>query len=136
MAQAQLPVYVVDDDESVRRAFQLLLQSAGLKAQTFSSAQDFLDSVDFGKKGVVILDVRMPGKTGLDVMKRLASEKSRMRVIAVSASDDESTRDLASELGAMAFFRKPVHDQALIDTIEWAMRQEKPHHAFPDEDAS
>ena len=125
MAQKQIPVYVVDDDESVQRAFQLLLQSAGLKAQTFSSAQDFLDNVDCGDKGVVILDVRMPSETGLDVMKRLASKKSRMKVIAVSASDDAPTRDLASELGAMAFFGKPVHDQALLDTIEWAMRQEK-----------
>jgi two-component system response regulator FixJ len=110
----------------VRWAFQVLLQSAGLNVQTFSSARDFLDNVDVGDKGVVILDVRMPGETGLDVMKRLASKKSRMKVIAVSASDDTPTRDLASELGAMAFFRKPVHDQALIDTIEWAMRQEKP----------
>ena len=125
MAQKQIPVYVVDDDESVRRAFQLLLQSAGFKAQTFSSARDFLNNVDFGDKGVVILDVRMPSETGLDVMKRLASKKSRMKVIAVSASDDAPTRDLASELGAMAFFSKPVHDQALLDTIEWAMRQEK-----------
>ena len=84
-----------------------------------------MDNVDCGDKGVVILDVRMPSETGLDVMKRLASKKSRMKVIAVSASDDAPTRDLASELGAMAFFGKPVHDQALLDTIEWAMRQEK-----------
>ena len=126
MTQKQTPIYVVDDDQSVRWAFQLLLRSAGLEAQTFSSAEDFLDSVDLEGRAIVILDVRMPGKTGLDVMKRLASNKSRMKVIAVSASDDGPTRDLASELGAMAFFRKPVHDQALIDTIEWAMRQEKP----------
>ena len=126
MTQKQTPIYVVDDDQSVRWAFQLLLRSAGLEAQAFSSAEDFLDSVDLGGKAIVILDVRMPGKTGLDVMKRLASNKSRIKVIAVSASDDGPTRDLASELGAMAFFRKPVHDQALIDTIEWAMRQEKP----------
>ena len=126
MTQKHIPIYVVDDDQSVRRAFQLLLQSAGLEARTFSSAEDFLDTVNLDDRAIVILDVRMPGKTGLDVMKRLASEKSRMKVIAVSASDDGPTRDLACELGAMAFFRKPVHDQALIDTIEWAMRQEKP----------
>jgi FixJ family two-component response regulator len=64
----------------------------------------------------------MPGMTGLDLLKKLASQKRRIPVIAVSAYDDTQTRDIARELGALVFFRKPVDDQALLDAIWWAIQ--------------
>jgi two-component system response regulator FixJ len=125
MAQKEILVHVIDDDESVRRAFQILLQSAGFNVQAFSSAEEFLESVSPDDSGVIILDMRMPGMTGLDLLRKLASRKNRVQVIAVSAYDDAPTRKLARELGAVTFFRKPIDDQALIDTILWVIGGKK-----------
>jgi FixJ family two-component response regulator len=113
-------VYVIDDDESVRRAFLLLFQSAGFDVQVFRSAKEFLESAILSDGSCIILDMRMPGMTGLDLQKELASRKIGIPVIGISAYDDRPTRDLARKLGAVAFFRKPVDDQALIDAIHWA----------------
>ena len=116
---------VIGDDESVRRAFQLLFQSADFDVQAFCSAEEFLKSASFSDDSCIILDMRMPGMRGLDLQKKLASRKIRIPVIVVSAYDDAQTRDVARELGAVAFFRKPVDDQALIDAIEWAMGEKR-----------
>jgi FixJ family two-component response regulator len=121
MAQKDFMVYVIDDDASIRRAFHLLLQSAEFKVQTFSSANEFLESASFSGRAVVILDMKMPGITGLDLLKSLEPRMPRMRIIAISALDDVPTQELARELGAVAFFQKPVDGQALIDTIWWAV---------------
>ena len=121
MAPKEFMVYVIDDDASIRRAFQLLLQSAEFKVQTFSSANEFLESASLSDRAVVILDMKMPGITGLDLLKSLEPRMPRMRIIAISALDDVPTQELARELGAVAFFQKPVDGQALIDTIWWAI---------------
>ena len=118
-------VYVIDDDESMRRAIQLLLRSADFDVQAFCSAEEFLETASFGDGSCIILDMRMPGMTGLDLQKELASRKIRIPVVVVSAYDDRPTRDLARASGAVAFFRKPVDDQALIDAIEWAMSEKR-----------
>ena len=115
-------VYLIDDDESVRKALQRLLRSAGLDGKAFSSAEEFLQSGDLDEKGAcIILDIRMPGLTGFDLQEKLASKGIRVPVIAVSAFDDAATRERARKLGATAFFRKPVDGQALIDAIQWAL---------------
>ena len=116
---------VIGDDESVRGAFQLLLQSADFDVQAFCPAEEFLKSASFSDDSCIILDMRMPGITGLDHQKELASRKIRIRVIGISAYDDRPTRDVARASGAVAFFRKPVDDQALIDAIEWAMLEKR-----------
>ena len=122
MVKKKKLVYVIDDDKSVRRAFQLLFQSADFDVQAFSSAEEFLKGASLSSNdSCIILDMRMPGMTGLELQKELASRKIRIPVIGVSAYDDAPTRDLARALGAVAFFRKPVDDRALIDAILWAM---------------
>ncbi len=121
MIQKEFMVYVIDDDASVRRAFQLLLQSAEFKVQTFSSAKEFLELIGLSDRAVIILDMKMPGITGLDLLKQLEAREPRMQVIAISALDDVPTQEFARELGAVAFFQKPVDGQALIDTIWWAI---------------
>jgi len=113
-------VYLIDDDESVRRALQRLLRSAGFEVKAFSSALEFLESEGLDGRACVVLDIHMPGLSGFDVQERLASKEIRMPVIIVSAFDDAETRERARRLGAVAFFRKPIDGQALIDAIQWA----------------
>lgn len=121
MVRIKLKVYVIDDDASIRRAFQLLLQSAGFNVQTFFSVNQFLENVSPSDGCILVLDMRMPGITGLDLLNKLAARKTKIQIIAVSASDDSSTQGFARALGATVFFQKPVDGQALIDAINWAM---------------
>jgi len=101
----------------------LLFRSAGFSVQCFASAEEFLERSSPNEKAVLILDMRMPGMTGLDLMEKLSSLKSGIKIIAVTGFDDAMTRERAGQLGALAFFRKPIDDQALIDTIEWVIRE-------------
>ena len=121
MSKKHSMVYAVDDDESVRSALAKLLRSADLDAETFSSAEEFLKSARQNENACIIIDIRMPGLTGFDLLERLITERIRIPVIAVSAHDDAETREHAKELGAVSFFRKPVDDQALLDAIWWAI---------------
>jgi FixJ family two-component response regulator len=121
MAKKRSLIYVIDDDASVRKAFGRLLRSADLDAETFSSAGEFLSSPRQKENACIIVDIRMPGLSGFDLLERLASEGIRIPVIAISAHDDAETREHAKELGAVGFFRKPVDDQALLDAIWWAI---------------
>ena len=123
-------VYLIDDDESVRRALQRLLRSAGLDVRAFASAEEFLQSGNLSQRACVVLDIQMRGLTGFGVQERLASKEIRIPTIAVSALDDAETRERARMLGAVAFFRKPVNGQALIDAIHWAMGVNK-HKSGP-----
>lgn len=114
-------IYIVDDDESVRRALGRLIRSAGLSSQVFASGESFLASLSDKARGCLVMDIQMPGLTGHDVQEKLRERASAIRVIALSAQDDENTRERARKLGAVAFFRKPVDDQALLDAIQWTM---------------
>lgn len=121
MNKSQRVVYVIDDDAAVRRALARLLRSANFQAETFSSPDEFLSKPREEKDACVIADIRMPGSTGFDLQKRIAAHGLRLPIIVLSASDDVQTREHARELGAVAFFRKPVDDQALLDAIWWAI---------------
>ena len=121
MTKRQHIVYVIDDDESVRRAFERLFRSVDLGVETFSSAEEFLGTPRQDQNACILIDIRMPGLTGFDLQQRLLSQGIRIPVIVISASDDVQTRGRARELGAVVFFRKPVDDQALLDAIWWAI---------------
>jgi FixJ family two-component response regulator len=121
MAKERSLTYVIDDDASVRKAFGRLLRSANLDAETFSSAEEFLSSPKQKENACIIIDIRMPGLSGFDLQQRLSAEGIKIPVIVISASDDVETRERARELGAIAFFRKPIDDQALLDAIWWAI---------------
>jgi FixJ family two-component response regulator len=123
MGKRRSIIYVIDDDESVRRAFERLLRSADLDVKTFSSGEEFLQSGDRSDNACIILDIRMPGLTGFELQEKLASKGIRIPVIVVSAHDDAEIRGRARELGAISFFRKPVDDQALLDGIHWAIEE-------------
>ncbi|MDD1708298.1 MAG: response regulator [Methanoregulaceae archaeon] len=120
-AKRQGMVYVIDDDDSVRKALKRLFRSGDLDVETFPSAEEFLSAPRQERKACILIDIRMPGLTGFDLQQRLASQGMGIPVIVISASDDVQTRERARELGAEAFFRKPVDDQALLDAIWWAL---------------
>ena len=118
-------IYVIDDDESVRKAFKRLLRSVNLEVETFASAEEFLKSQRPNKNSCIIIDIRMPGLTGFDLQRKLNDQGISIPVIVISASDDAQIREQARELGAVAFFRKPIDDQALLDAISWATAQRR-----------
>jgi FixJ family two-component response regulator len=121
MAKKQSVVYVIDDDESVGKAFARLVRSAGFTAETFSSADEFLSSPRQKENGCIIIDMRVLASKGSDFQRKLKRRGMRLPVIVVSVSDDEQSLKRARQLGAVSFFRKPVDDQALLDAISWVL---------------
>ena len=121
MVRKRRMIYVIDDDESVRRSFRRLFRSADFEVEIFSSAEEFLSGPRQKEDACILIDLHMSGSSGFDLQRKLAEQGIRTPVIVVSASDDAQTREHARELGAVSFFRKPVDDQALIDAIHWAM---------------
>jgi FixJ family two-component response regulator len=121
MENRQSTIYVIDDDESIRRSFERLLQSANMNVETFSSPDEFLRSPVKRENAGILMDIRLPGKTGFDLQQKLGASGISIPIIVISASDDWQIRENAMRLGAVAFFRKPVDDQALLDAILWAI---------------
>lgn len=121
MATHQSIVYVIDDDASIRKSFERLLRSANMNVETFSSPDEFLCSPVKAENACILMDIRMPGKTGFDLQQRLGASGVSIPVIVISASDDWQIRENLMCLGAVVFFRKPVDDQALIGAILWAI---------------
>ena len=118
-------IFVIDDDQSMQKAFLLLLRSAGFDAKAFTSAEEFLTHSRVSDGDCIILDLRMPRINGFDLMEKLISREIRTPIICVTAFDDVKSRERARELGAAAYFTKPVDDQALIDAINLAIKSEK-----------
>jgi len=114
-------ICIVDDDASLRRSLRNLLMSVGFPVQTFDSAEAFLDGSPGDSIGCVVLDVRMAGMSGLDLLRHLASAGSRIPVIILTAHADEETRRRSLEAGAVAFLEKPVRSAALLDAVRRAL---------------
>ena len=116
-------VFVVDDDRSARRGLARLLRAAGHDVRDFASANEFLDALGAGASGCLILDARMPGLSSEELWAELKARDKRLSIIFVTADDDPATRREAQKMGAVGFFRKPVDGTALLDAVEWALRQ-------------
>ena len=117
-------IAVVDDDESIRRALCRLVRSAGLRVATFASAEEFLACEGEGA-ACLILDVRLPGMSGLDLQRHLASVGRCVPIVFISARDDEQTCQAALAAGALAFLAKPFDDQMLLDAVAKALYKGK-----------
>jgi len=118
MQEKKAIVYIVDDDDSVRGAIERLIRSAGMEAQTFASGGDFLKFKFRDQDACLVSDVRMPGMSGLELHRKLIERGSKLPVIFITGFDNEETRSQAGKSGAFGYFRKPVDDQALLDTIQ------------------
>jgi two-component system, LuxR family, response regulator FixJ len=114
-------VCIVDDDASLRRSLGNLLASVGFRVKTFPSAEAFLESVDPGNTGCVVLDLRMAGMNGLELLTHLATTGSRIPVIILTAHSDGETRQRALQAGAVAFLEKPVRSAVLLDAVRRAV---------------
>lgn len=114
-------VTVVDDDESVRDALKGFMKSVGFAAESFSSAEDFLDSDILDKTSCLIVDVHMPVMTGLELQGRLSNNQSRIPMIFITARDDPETRAQALKAGAVDFLKKPFAGDSLLDAIHAAL---------------
>lgn len=114
-------VSIVDDDESLRRSVRNLLTSVGFHVETFESAEAFLQSVERGRTGCVVLDLRMPGMSGWDLLGHLAATGSRIPVIILTAHGDDEARRRTLEAGAVAYLGKPFHGEALLDAVRNAL---------------
>lgn len=113
-------VYIVDDDDSVRRGLCRLMRAAGFAPKDYDSPERFLsDDIESGASACILLDIAMPRLSGMEVQARLRAIGVEIPVIVVSARDEDEIRHLARKLGARFFFRKPVDDQALLDAIAW-----------------
>ena len=123
MEKEQPVVYVVDDDAGVRQALDSLIRSIGFSVQTFASAQDFLNSKRTSVPGCLVLDVRMPGLSGLDLQRDLAEADIHLPVIFVTGHADIPMSVRAMKAGAVEFLTKPVRDQDLLDAIQQAIER-------------
>ncbi|MBF0561452.1 MAG: response regulator transcription factor [Alphaproteobacteria bacterium] len=116
-------VHIVDDDEPVRDSLSLLFYSVGLETKTYASAADFLARCDFGRPGCLILDIRMPGMSGLDLQKELIKRKIYLPIIILTGHGEIPMAVTALKLGASDFLEKPYNDQRLIDSVQYAIDQ-------------
>jgi len=122
-------IYVVDDDEGVRNSLRFLLKSVGLTARTLSSAREFLESYRPRQPGCVVLDVRMPGMSGLELQQQLNLRGAIIPVIFITGHGDIPMAVDAMQHGAFDFLQKPFRDQDLIDRIQRALERDGKNRA-------
>ncbi|MBX5460116.1 MAG: response regulator transcription factor [Steroidobacteraceae bacterium] len=118
-------VFVVDDDEAVRSSTKLLLKSVGLAAVSYASAQEFLQHYDPQQPGCVVLDVRMPGMSGLELQQLLNLRGATLPVIFITGHGDIPMAVEAMQHGAFDFLQKPFRDQDLLDRVQRALQKDR-----------
>jgi FixJ family two-component response regulator len=118
-------VVVIDDDFEIREALQGLLRSIGLRVELFGSAQEFLDRALADVPGCLVLDVRLPGRSGLDLYEDMVRANIRLPVIFISGYADVPMSVRAMKAGAVEFLTKPVRHQDLLDAIQWAIDHDR-----------
>jgi FixJ family two-component response regulator len=123
--QSRAMVFVVDDDVSVREALESLVRSAGFEVETFASAQGFLDHRKADKPSCLVLDVRLPGLSGLDLQKRIIEANREIPIIFITGHGDVPTSVRAMKAGAVEFLTKPFSDQDLLEAIRQAIQRDR-----------
>ncbi|MDH3509273.1 MAG: response regulator transcription factor [Gammaproteobacteria bacterium] len=114
-------VYIVDDDEAVRDSLCFLLKSVGIVGHGFSSGNEFLNAYDADWQGCILLDIRMPGISGMEVQRQLSERSCSLPIIFITGHGDIPMAVEAMHLGAYDFIQKPFHDQDLLDRIQQAL---------------
>lgn len=118
-------VYLVDDDPGVRRAAKELIETVGLRTQTFGSAREFLETQRPDAPGCLVLDVRLPGMSGLDLQRELAKTNNPLPIIFITGHGDIPMTVQAMKAGAVEFLSKPFRDQHLLDAITQAIERDR-----------
>ncbi len=133
MTETKPTIFIVDDDPSVRESTELMLKSVGFDVTTFVSAQDFLKANLSESLGCLILDVRMPGMSGLDLQEKLLSAKTPLPVIFITGHGTVPMSVRAMKAGAVDFLQKPFEEQDLLDAIHRAITQQRERKSKKDE---
>ncbi len=118
-------VHIVDDDDSLRRALDSLFRSVGLEARAYGSVQEFLDARSEDSAGCLVLDVRLPGMSGLDFQQQLAELGVRLPVIMMTGHGDIPMSVRAMKAGAIDFLAKPFRDQDMLDAVSAAIERDR-----------
>jgi FixJ family two-component response regulator len=128
VSESESIVFVVDDDPSVRNAIKRLIGSVGLKVELFGSPQEFLASKLPNVPSCLVLDIRLPGISGLTLQSQLAKANIQIPIIFITAHGDISMTVRAMKAGAVEFLTKPFHDQDLLDAIQLALESDRIRH--------
>lgn len=123
-ANQDATVFIVDDDDAVRESLAFLMKSVGLKADSFPSAQAFLDSYNPNRAGCLVLDIRMPGMSGLELQDKLTQMGSILPIIFITGHGDVPMAVKAIKAGAADFVQKPFRDQELLDRIREVLEED------------
>src|SRR5213595_3849826 len=125
MAQEPPSIVVIDDDASIRKALDNLLRSVGLDVELFKSPQEFLQSNRPDRPGCIVLDVRFPGRSGLDMQRELAAVNTPLPIIFITGYGDIPMSVRAMKAGAVEFLTKPFRDQDLLDAVGTALEKDR-----------
>jgi FixJ family two-component response regulator len=125
MRQQVPTVFIVDDDDGVRSSIRLLLKSIGIAATPLASAQTFLDTFDPARPGCLVLDIRMPGMSGMELQEQLNLRGATIPVIFITGHGDVPMAVAAMQQGAFDFLQKPFRDQDLIDRVQKALDRDR-----------
>jgi FixJ family two-component response regulator len=125
MAEESPTVFIIDDDPSARRGLSRLIQAAGMSVMAYESARDFLDQAHYDGHGCIVLDVKMPGLSGLDLQAELKKAESALPIIFVSGHSDVPIAALAMKKGAVDFLTKPVDRDHLLKTIAESLEKDR-----------
>src|SRR2546422_8236546 len=128
MSEPDAIVFVVDDDPSVRRSTERLLRLAGLKVQTYSSAREFLGAYRPEGPACLVLDVRMPGLSGMDLQRELAQSEIHIPIIFITAHGDIPMSVRAMKAGAAEFLTKPFRGRSLLDAVRASIERDRSAH--------
>jgi len=128
MTEAEAIVFIVDDDLSVRRSTDRLIRSAGLKVQTFTSAREFLASPRPEGPACLVLDVRMPGLSGMDLQRELTQSGIHIPIIFITGHGDIPMSVRAMKAGAVEFLTKPFRSRSLLDAVRAAIERDRSAH--------
>jgi FixJ family two-component response regulator len=122
-------IVVIDDDASMRKALDNLLKSVGFEVELFASPQEFVQSGRPDRPGCIVLDVRFPGRSGLDMQRDLASANARLPIIFITGYGDIPMSVRAMKAGAVEFLTKPFRDQDLLDAVGTALEEDRARRA-------
>ena len=124
MTDSRPTIFVVDDDEPVRDSIGMLLETEDLPYETYADAQSFLDAYEPSRRGCLVLDIRMPGMSGLELQTRLREMHAPLPIVFITGHGDVPMAVEAMKRGAVDFIRKPFRDQELLDRINEALQVE------------
>jgi FixJ family two-component response regulator len=115
-------IYLIDDDKSVRRGFGIFLKSAGYEYQSLESAEDLLTLFKPVQSDLIVLDLSLPGLNGCELLEKFDKSGIHVPVVVVTSLDDISSRELCRKYGVIAYLRKPVDSEALLDIIKYNLQ--------------